>query len=366
MYYFSFGYPANHVFLTDAAGKKTENGLKIQCIFNADPSRSIAINGVPATPASGCLKATVELTSFKNILTAVDTQTGEKNSITVYYVKKAHKTYRFSLDDNIWFLQDIAKNQHIYRSIFENPYLSMLKGVHDQYGTHFHLNIYYETPHDGGFNLTMMPDKYKSEFIAHSDWLRFSFHANADKPDRPFIRKGYDQTKFECLRVAEHIIRFAGEESYAKEVTTMHWGDATKESVRALRACGVRMLVGSFRYANPNNVQIRYYLNAEQCALMENYGFYYDPETDMEFVRYGSTLQHTALEDVPVLSALFEKQYPLYSHKEICVHEQYFYPHYVRYMPDYPQRFDIGVKWAVENGYRSLFLSDIMEFDQKR
>jgi hypothetical protein len=43
----SFAFPVDGVMLTDAAGKKTEEGLKIRCSVNAAHGRRITITGVP-------------------------------------------------------------------------------------------------------------------------------------------------------------------------------------------------------------------------------------------------------------------------------------------------------------------------------
>ena len=95
------------------------------------------------------------------------------------------KTFQWKY--HIWCFQNLTENKDKYESMFEDPYLGLLKSIHDKHGSKFHLNIYYETPRHGGFNLSQMTDKYKDEFKANSDWLRLSFHANADKPNRPYI-----------------------------------------------------------------------------------------------------------------------------------------------------------------------------------
>ena len=362
MYPLSFVFPIDCVMLTDAAGILTNAGLEIKCILNASPGRKIAVNGLLCTATSNEYHAKVILQDYRTILSAIDIETGERISIEIFYLKKAHKKYRFSLDDNIWCFQNIAKNANIYKSIFEDPYLKLLKTMNDRYGTKFHLNIYYECPEFGGFNLTEMPDKFKPEWRDNSDWLRLSFHANANLPDRPYIRASYSQAKFEHDRIMNEILRFAGEEAFAGPVTTIHWGDATLETVRALRSSDVCAFVGSFRYHDPNNISIRYYLNAEQCALLNIYGFYYDKQEDVYFIRYGASIQRNAITDIAPEFKLFEKQHPLYTFKELCVHEQYFYPHYVNYMPDYYERFDTAIRWCVDNGYEPAFISDILEF----
>ena len=42
----------------------------------------------------------------------------------------------------------------------------------------------------------------------------------------------------------------------------------------------------------------------------------------------------------------------------LLIHEQYFYPHYEAYEPDYRDRVFRGVQWCEEHGYRSSWISD--------
>jgi hypothetical protein len=43
---------------------------------------------------------------------------------------------------------------------------------------------------------------------------------------------------------------------------------------------------------------------------------------------------------------------------DLLLHEQYFYPFYSSYQPDYRQKALTSVKWAVNNGYKPAFLED--------
>mgnify|MGYP000897823803 FL=1 len=88
--------------------------------------------------------------------------------------------FRFSVDDNIIFLKDIAYGS--CNSIFENPYLSVYKRLHEKYGVKVQLNLFYQMD---GFNLSQMPDRYKDEWIANSDWLQLSFHSRSEQPSFP-------------------------------------------------------------------------------------------------------------------------------------------------------------------------------------
>lgn len=362
MHTIQFAFPIDGVMLTQAAGKRVADGLQITCILGVEPHRNLTVNGVACVRGTEDLRATVILTEYRNRLVARDTDTGEEAVIEVFFLKHGHKKYRFSLDDNIWFLQNLARNAHAYRSLFEDPYLKLLKTMHERYGTKFHVNIYYECPEHGGFCLRQMPDTYKSEWTANAHWLKLSFHANANLPHRPYKWASFEQTAFEFARVRDEILRFAGEAAYAGPVTCIHWGETSVAAIRALHSEGIRELVVSGKYYDPTNTPIALHLNAEQCALVNLYGYYYDRTEDMFLHRYAGGLQRVPLNDVNTLYDTFAKQHPLYTWIELCVHEQYFYPDYCNYMPDYYERFDAGIRWCVEHGYEPAFISEVMQF----
>ena len=363
-----FAFPMDGVMLTRAVGREEGGKLQITGIANALPGRNLTMNGVPMVFHSN-IYSTVKpfgLASGRNTVELCDTDTGEKQVIDVWYLPNAYMKYRFSLDDNIWFLQNLAKNQNVYKSMFEDPWLTLLKTMHDRYGTKFHVNIYYECPEFGGFNLTMLSDKFKDEWKYNSDWLRLSCHANANLPDHPYIQATYNQTYFEFKRVQDQILRFAGEEAFAGPVTTIHWGDATEDAVRAVRDLGIRCMVGSFMWGLPNDTTIAYHMNAEQCALLNIYGLYFDKKTDMMFFRYGGaagghSLQHGPLSEVAPGFSIFRAGHPYYPLRELCLHEEYFYPHYKAYMPDYYDRFETGIRWCVDNGYEPSFAREAFD-----
>ena len=52
-------------------------------------------------------------------------------------MKKAY----FFIDDTIWVLRDITRERPA--SLFDNPFLKMLKANHDKYGMKVQLNIFY-------------------------------------------------------------------------------------------------------------------------------------------------------------------------------------------------------------------------------
>ncbi len=355
----SFGAPRDGAVLTETGVKFIDGVPHIDCSINAPDGYDIKVNGVPCTLDFGTYEVTIPISEGKNHLVADNGS--EKCEIDIFYLGVKGKQYRFSLDDNIWFLQNLTKNADKYESMFEDPWLSLLRDMHDKYDAKFHLNIYFECPENGGFNLTQMTDKYKAEWEANADWLRLSMHARANLPGRPYQFATYDQVYNDFKAVEREILRFAGEKAYAKEITTIHWGDASEEAVRAMRDCGVRAMVGVFDYSAA--IPIAYNLTAEQCATINKYGIYYDKNTDMFYWTYSrGKLQAAPMDKICERQQESANRTPFYPFLELCVHEQYFYEDFYLYMPDYPERFETVIRWCVENGYKSTFMKEFFGF----
>ena len=361
---FCFTFPLDGVMLTDAAGERIGDTLKITARVDAAPNKSFTLNGEPLPSCGfGMYKKDIILDKFKNTLTLVNTETGETLSIDVYYLKKGYKKYRFSFDDVIWSLQEINENKDVYTSIFEQPFFKLIKTMHDKWGTKFHANIYYETPRHGGFNLSQMTDKFKEEWIANSDWLKLCFHANADKPNRPYAHVSYEQMYFECERVIKEIYRFAGKETHTNGVMTLHFGDCSVEGARALRDLGYNILTGGFFWNKPTGVDTRQYLDTEQCNILTKYGFYYDKEEDIYFFRHNGGIQHRPHEEISTHFDNMAEEYPFFQFKDIVLHEQYFYPEYAKHQPNYYEKMDETMKWCHEHGFESVFTSEIFDLE---
>lgn len=348
----SFISPVDGDMLNEYDGKLINGKLLTKVKISAPSGQQLKINGIEAKYDGQLYHADIELKGYENTIEATDIKTGEKQSIVVFWLRNIVNRYRLSLDDNIWFLKDITTNSGKYRSIFENPYLGFLKEVHDQSGTKIHLNLYYQTD---GFSLSQMTDKYKNEWRENSGWLRLSFHALQNDPDRPYINAGYDEVNKDCERVKDQIRRFAGEELMGP-VTTLHWGEGTVEGCRALRDQGYKALAGYFSAEGPDTVS--YYLNDEQRLHVNNRFIWRDNKEGIIFSRMAIVINLFKSDQiVPYLGSL-----KCGSHKppylDLMIHEQYFYSHYKDYQPDYRQKVLTSVRWAEGNGYQPAFLSE--------
>jgi hypothetical protein len=345
--------PVDGDMLNELDGKVNNGCLVTPVRIQASPGAKIKINSVDAKFSDNTFVTDVQLKDYKNIIEVVDENTGNSQIITVFWLKNYVNRYRLSLDDNIWFLRDISNNSNKYKSIFENPYINFLKQIHHTYGTKVHINIYYQTD---GFNLSQMTTKYKSEWKDSADWLRLSFHALQNDPDYPYLNSGYDELKRDCEKVNEQIRRFAGEEVMSK-VTTLHWGVATVEGSRALRDAGYVGQVSDFNIED--GVQtIAMYLDLEQTQHMRKRFLWRDNREGIIFSKASIIINsHKVDQIVPFLDEL--KRDPHKSaYMDLLIHEQYFYPFYKNYQPDFRQKVTTAIKWASDKGYKPAFLSE--------
>lgn len=93
---------------------------------------------------------------------------------TIMDVKKSRSYIHFSFDDVINVFEDLTKNAGHYNSIFDNPFFSKLKVLHELYGAVFSLYCFQVS---GTFNLDNTTTKFKGEFHNNSDWLKIGYHA---------------------------------------------------------------------------------------------------------------------------------------------------------------------------------------------
>jgi len=349
--------PIDGDMLNERDGKTVGGSLFTKVKVTAPNGSKISINGISALYEDGLYTAEVQLKCYSNVIKVVEENSGCSESMIVYWLKNYAGKYRLSLDDNIWFLQDIAENSHNYKSIFDNPYLGFFKQVHDTYGTKVHINIYYHT--DDGFNITQMPAKYKSEWQDNSQWLRLSFHALANKPDKPYINATYDEMKKDCDLVLNEIRRFAGG-GLAGPVTTLHWGEATVEGCRALRDSGYKGLVADFNVDNElaERIPVSYYLDIEKRRNIFRRFIWKDNKEDIIFIRSAIITDCHKVDKIgPFLDNIYKDPHQS-AYMDLLIHEQYFYPHYTAYQPEYRDKVLTVVKWAVEKGYKPAFLDE--------
>ena len=368
MYNIQFLSPIDGDVLFDTAdGIASDGVLTTKITVKAPKDSHIIINGVSAIYNDGIFYADIKLYAYRNSVWARDVITGEEQTIVIYRFKDAYKTYRFAVDDVIRCFEDIYKHRDEYTSIFENPFLSIYKKLHETYGTHVQMHIYFQND-DGSFNLTMFPNKYKDEFIKNSSWLKFTFHALKDEPASPYKHASFEQVFKEGKMVEAELCRFAGNEVMSK-VTSEHWADSDIYATRAFRALGYKVLDGYFLLNEDGEPYVSYYLNIEQTIHAAARDFWVDNKEDIIFVKDDIVVNNIELDKITEYLDKIKAEPFNHAFMYILIHEQYFYMDYIGYQKNYKEKVFATVKWMKDNGYRSTFLIDIaferLDFENK-
>ncbi len=350
-----FTQPVDGDILNRHDGRQTPDGLTIEVSGVAPAGRTVTVNGVPASREAETFRATVTVTEFETELTA---RTGDQSAtVKVYWDRNSYPRYRFSTDDNVWFLHDLADHQDEWHSIFDQFYLAFWREMHRRYGAKFQFNIYY---HDdfrpGDFTLPKLSDKFKSEWQENADWLRLTFHAYANEPRDPYINCTYEEMAHDYRLVTDEIVRFAGAE-LVSPYTTVHWVESTVEGCRALRDNGVEGLVGIF-IRGENGWRVSYYFTDEQAEHMSRRDYWRDTAERLWFLRHDIILNSFPLEQIrPRLDEIAED--PHQSEViEMMIHEQYFWPDFRGHQPDAQDKVIAGREWLAERGYKAVWYED--------
>ena len=343
--------PFHGAVLNRRHGVEADHGLKIQVSGEAPLRDRVTVHGTTAQRAGNRFVSDVILRDKETEIIAVSSGTGgeHEHAIRVVWDRHSQPRYRFSIDDNSFFLRDITDKA--YSSLFDCFYLEILRKLHTEYGARFVLNIYYTT--GDGFDLTQFSDRYRSEWRDNADWLRLAFHAHANDPDRPYQHASPGRLIADLDLVAGQIHRFAGEETYSPP-TVIHWAMLQPSALKPLFERGVRVLSGYFARTQ-SGWDINYLLDDVRSEYLSRHDALMDFESGIVFSRVDIVCNNVPVEQtVPTLAPLAEDPNTA-EIMDLFTHEQYFWPFYANHVPDHAQRLDAAIRWVTENGYKPVF-----------
>ena len=383
----SFVFPIDGDCLNCHDGREEDGVLYITVKIRAAENAELKINGKPAAfdPEARLYYREVPIYGYRTTLTAIDAYNGYRADAVVYKLNDPMNKFYFTVDDTIVFLYDLNKHPEKYPSMFDHPFLAPFKKAHDLYGANVHLNLYWEfneesardfAEHKDYFNLSMMTDRYRPEFEANAHWLTLSYHAHANYPDMPCKVQSAEFIGASIRMVHKEICRFAGPASLIP-ATTMHWGNCYLEAQRAFRENGYRIEFGSFRVVDNDQAYLSYYgrdglpryirgggVDAYNRVSEEAGGagrdFWKDNQEDIMFCHTDMVLNAIELENVIPWMDAYMAQRPNSGFMHPMIHEEYYYPDYVNYIPDCGQRVLTAIRHLYEKGYRSVPISDIV------
>ena len=300
----------------------------------------------------------------------------------------------FFIDDTIWVMRDLTRQRP--ESLFDNPFMKMLKKGHDDYGMTVQLNLFYRTDFfygDDEFTLAEMTDAYKAEFEANTHWLRLAFHAKQEFPDYPYVNATYEDVKANYEAIVNEIKRFAGEGSLSEAICP-HWLPISKAGCKALADCGVKFVTPSAGETTEYTGDESVLPYGHAARLLNNR----QPETKL-FTRKTRDLRITASicgynhitseqresilgknVSIPDESGVAFKTFsggPCLNLNTVetmtetlarlngnqfigtATHEQYFYPDYFNYQPDYAEKYYTLGRILKEYGYRFITVDEM-------
>jgi len=346
--------PFHGAVLNRRHGEAVEGSLRIAVCGTARLRDAIYVNGQPAHRAGTAFHAEVVLRDRETdiVATASGARGEAEHRVRVVWDRHSKPRYRFSLDDNSFFLRDVADKRPA--SLFDCFYLAGLRDLHERFGTKFSCNIYYTTGDD--FSLPDFPDRYRGEWQDNAGWLKLVFHARANEPDRPYQYAPASRLLADLDAVAEEVRRFAGEEVYAPP-TVIHWGMVQPDALRALPSRGVRCLSGYFG-PRPWGWDVNYLLDDDRSEYMSRHDALMDFETGIVFSRVDIVCNTVPIDRiVPTLAPLADDPNTA-EIMDLFTHEQYFWPFYHNHIPDHFERLDAALRWVTEHGYEPVFFHE--------
>jgi hypothetical protein len=346
--------PFHGAVLNRRHGTPVDGGLKIQVSGQAPLQIPVTVNGQPARRAGAQFTAGVVLRDREtDLVAAADSRFGrQEHRVRVVWDRNSFPRYRFSIDDNIYFLRDIFRNN--YRSLFDCFYLKGLRDLNRKYGTRYTLNLFYTYATDDDFQLKQFPDRYKSEWKDNAGWLRLAFHAYSNAPARPYQYAPPEKVIADLDLVAGEIHRFAGAEAYAPP-TIIHWGEVQQASLKPLYQRGVRVLSGYFTTSDGVNYSVHYMLDEARCEYLSRHDALKDFQSGIVFAHTDIVINATPVDKiVPKLAPLAADPNQA-EIMDLLTHEPQFWPSRPNYVPDHFQRVDTALRWVTEHGYKPVF-----------
>lgn len=185
-----------------------------------------------------------------------------------FAVQKVH----FSIDDVNAVLRDLTENEKKYDSLFDQKFFKYLKNLNEKYGAKITLYCFYEL---NDFCLADCTEKFKKEFSASSEWLKFGYHAY--NGTSVFYNYGGGYKMF-----VESVLKFAGSgQCVSQTVRLDHFSGRREECA----ACSYRNMEYGIRQLLTADSRTRqsYYLSDAEIADLNDRELYVDWSTGIEF-----------------------------------------------------------------------------------
>ena len=347
------------------SGRETEKGLFLPVSGIADEDASVSVNGIPAEVTGGTFTAEIPVKDkFTDVAMTAENNCGRTtHAVRIVYDKASFKRYNFFFDDNSFFWTEIVRKKPA--SLFDQFYLAFLRRMHERYGTKFTLNLFYRNDHDF-CELKSFPDCYRGEFRDNADWLRLSWHAYSEFPDRPYQNAPAEKVAADYDLIREEVCRFAGESSFIPPVAA-HWSMLRPDGMAELVKRGVRVMVAQFlnpktslaeKQAEAHLCDINYFVNLRECLYLARKKMLYDFAEKVLFLKGTLICNYWTPEEIVKIIDEESVQAGFTDILSLETHEQYTFPHYFNYLPDHMERVESAIRRATELGYAPVWFAE--------
>ena len=190
-----------------------------------------------------------------------------------------------SIDDFLQTFKRLTENADIYASVFDEPVFAFFKRMHDEYAAEFSCYCFGKDE-KSGFSLSDVTRRYRDEFVANSDWLKFGFHAidgkavYGDNNGTRVITRTVSEAAEDYKMVIGNLKDIVGESSIDR-MPRIHYFAGSKECCRAWKAAkmGIKGLMAA------DDDRYSYYHDDVMHDKMLEAGYLYDEELGIEFYR---------------------------------------------------------------------------------
>ena len=217
----------------------------------------------------------------------------------------------FSVDDTISIFENLTKEQ--YNSCFEEPTLSFLKKLNEEYGLKVSMYCFFES--NTGFSLLDATSKFKDEFKKNSHWLRFGFHALGSKTKYD----DYDADKFilEAEKVYDNLYRIVSSDAVVFDVRL----GFAKGNINCIKAFKDKYPLFKTLYGVDDD-RLEYYLSPEENDILLANGSFYDDKIGIDIKLSELRLeQQTDIVDYMTKMPL-RKNYVFFTHEQFFANEE--------------------------------------------
>lgn len=253
------------------------------------------------------------------------------------------KVIHYSLDDSYRALRRLITEEATYTSIFDNYIFGRLKEVHEQTGAKFTMNVILDIE---DFDITLVPDKFASDFQANKDWLKFAYHdLDGDHSETTYAAMASAYQTF-----VSNVYRFTGTYDCIDTMPRLDGFVGNISVVKAMQDNNAAPIVGLLSADDARN---SYYLSSAQSAIARNKGKYFDFDNNMVFIRSATRLDSASAAE---LIAEIEANPCYQNFVEVWFHEG------IVGDPSVEKLLTIGA-WANSKGYNNYYPYEIFTFE---